>query len=144
MLSLVISSIVELTFFTLKRVSHYRGAKSSLFIVGNSIWLLCCKFCYCLVSNLGCILSINDWHFHFFGLLWRVWWTVTSMVVINFLFLTSLCCLWFTEPVGYGDPLIAVLPSFHDIKWANLFCWWFNYAPFVLMEAIVILVNVFQ
>jgi len=30
--------------------------------------------------------------------------------------LTVLCCIWFSDPVGYGDPIIAVLPSFHDIK----------------------------
>jgi len=28
----------------------------------------------------------------------------------------TIFCLRITEPVGYGDPLIAVLPSFHDIK----------------------------
>jgi len=34
--------------------------------------------------------------------------------------LTVLCCIWFSDPVGYGDPILAVLPSFHDIKWSSI------------------------
>jgi len=47
----------------------------------------------------------NYAYLNLFCYLYSLWW-------VSYCF-----CLWFTEAVGYGDPVIAVMPFFHDIKW---------------------------
>lgn len=43
-------------------------------------------------------------------------WKTCQRHIAHFLFIFFLFCFFMAEAVGFGDPLVAVLPAFHDIK----------------------------